>query len=214
MIDTKLILIEGVPGSGKTSTRQWLGKRLTQSNIKNRAFNEEEPEHPIPLDKFPCEPNYCEYKLSHWESINSKCDEYGIIVFESSLWLNDANPMYLWNYSFDEIKEHHKNIMSAIGDLEPVLIFFDHSDLSTFLRKLPNWKDDKWLRSVYKWLKKTPWFQSNQLTGFDGIFQMMEEWNPIYQELYHLFPSKKLLVIDAHDDWLNSYKKIEYFLDI
>lgn len=44
--NTKLILIEGLPGSGKTSTARYVKKILDEQNIANRLFLEGDLEHP------------------------------------------------------------------------------------------------------------------------------------------------------------------------
>jgi len=46
MNNTKLILVEGLPGSGKTSTARYVKQLLDEQNIANRLFLEGDLEHP------------------------------------------------------------------------------------------------------------------------------------------------------------------------
>lgn len=50
MKDTKLILVEGLPGSGKTSTARYVKQLLDKQNIANRLFLEGDLEHPADYD--------------------------------------------------------------------------------------------------------------------------------------------------------------------
>ena len=48
MLNTKLILIEGLLGSGKSTTAEHLGTFLQQQGIDGRWYLEEDDPHPIP----------------------------------------------------------------------------------------------------------------------------------------------------------------------
>ncbi|WP_339204628.1 hypothetical protein MHH56_26485 [Paenibacillus sp. FSL K6-3182] len=50
MNNTKLILVEGLPGSGKTSTARFVKQLLDEQNIANRLFLEGDLEHPADYD--------------------------------------------------------------------------------------------------------------------------------------------------------------------
>jgi thymidylate kinase len=47
MRDTKLIFVEGLPGSGKTTTASWLASRLAAERLMVNLFLEHQPEHPL-----------------------------------------------------------------------------------------------------------------------------------------------------------------------
>jgi len=42
-----LILVEGFPGSGKSTTAQWLARQWQQTGRACRWFYEEQPDHPV-----------------------------------------------------------------------------------------------------------------------------------------------------------------------
>lgn len=47
MLNTKLIIIDGIPGSGKSTSSQMLAEKLTNANIPNRFYSETEENHPL-----------------------------------------------------------------------------------------------------------------------------------------------------------------------
>jgi thymidylate kinase len=47
MRDTKLILVDGLPGSGKTTTATWLASRLLSDGHAVALYPENHPEHPL-----------------------------------------------------------------------------------------------------------------------------------------------------------------------
>jgi shikimate kinase len=50
MIDTKLILVEGLPGSGKSSFGQFVGLQLSRNNHNAQWFIECELNHPVQFE--------------------------------------------------------------------------------------------------------------------------------------------------------------------
>jgi hypothetical protein len=47
MRESKLIFVEGLPGSGKTTTAAWLASRLRSERVMVNLFLEHQPEHPL-----------------------------------------------------------------------------------------------------------------------------------------------------------------------
>ncbi|MFD0618141.1 hypothetical protein ACFQZR_11760 [Paenibacillus sp. GCM10027629] len=47
MIDSKIILVEGLPGSGKSTTAQFISQCLSDGGIANKWWYEEEEGHPV-----------------------------------------------------------------------------------------------------------------------------------------------------------------------
>ncbi|OZB96144.1 hypothetical protein [Paenibacillus sp. XY044] len=44
---TRLILIDGMPGSGKSTTGSFISERLNERNVLNRFYHELEDNHPL-----------------------------------------------------------------------------------------------------------------------------------------------------------------------
>lgn len=53
-MNTKLILVEGIPGSGKTSTAEYISSYLNQKNITNKLFKEGNLDHPADYESTAC----------------------------------------------------------------------------------------------------------------------------------------------------------------
>ena len=53
-MNTKLILVEGIPGSGKTSTAEYISSYLNQKNIANELFKEGNLDHPADYESTAC----------------------------------------------------------------------------------------------------------------------------------------------------------------
>lgn len=49
MLDTKLVLFEGIPGAGKSTTSRYMSLLLNRHGIKNTLIHELSSDHPINL---------------------------------------------------------------------------------------------------------------------------------------------------------------------
>jgi hypothetical protein len=49
-MNSKLIIVEGIPGSGKSSTAQFVSKKLSEHSILTYLYNEGSTNHPVALD--------------------------------------------------------------------------------------------------------------------------------------------------------------------
>ncbi|WP_339320320.1 hypothetical protein [Paenibacillus sp. FSL R10-2734] len=71
---SKLVLIEGLPGSGKTTTAQLVHEILTEMNIPSQLFLEEDLEHPADYD------GVAFFKKNEWDELLSTHENGSISV--------------------------------------------------------------------------------------------------------------------------------------
>ncbi len=114
MIHTKLILIEGLPGSGKSTSTTYLRGALQAKGFECRQYLEEDEPHPIPgLD----------YELKGlagkivplWEAFAEQAEaETGVTIIESRLWQNTAMYLYMGGYGVDEIFSFNRQVWDVL----------------------------------------------------------------------------------------------------
>ena len=54
MVETKLILVEGLPGSGKTTTARFVADWLKQRGVETAVFLEGNLDHPADVESVSC----------------------------------------------------------------------------------------------------------------------------------------------------------------
>src|SRR5262245_6768626 len=110
MIDMKLILVEGIPGTGKTTTTENLGTSLQQRGIECRWYFEEDNPHPIA--RLEMKLNELAEKLPmQWAAfVEQASQEKVVTIVESRLWQNTALFMFMDEYPIDEIIKCHQSV--------------------------------------------------------------------------------------------------------
>ena len=101
----RLILIEGLPGAGKSSTTVYLGEQFHQQGIHCKWFLEEDEEHPIDIKGIALKD--LSWKIIPlWESfLQDEVHDQNVTMVESRLWQNTALFMYMAEFPVGEIIE-------------------------------------------------------------------------------------------------------------
>jgi thymidylate kinase len=231
MIDTHLVLIEGLPGSGKSTTAQKLAADITNSGNSCQCFLEWDVDHPIPIgDDFALgkviassrerEPSM----LQQWQHIAQAARSQELVtVLESRFWQTSVMLMYIAGMPKEEVLASNQRVITAIQDLKPVLIYFAIDDPKMFAKRTIQLKDEEWQRQgipgswaqhIYDAVDPQPWLTRRGLKGLEGILAFWEEWAQVSDELYARLPFPKIKIRNPHVDWAKAMKQMQDFLSL
>lgn len=214
MVDTKLILIEGLPGAGKTTTAVQLGKYLQQLGRPCRWHLEEDDPHPIDCLKFKLK-DLPEKLPPLWIALTEQMlHEPTVAIIESRLWQNTALFMFMSEYAMEAILKVHQLVWQELAPLSPVLFYLQQDQVEIALRRLYDFRDQKWMDWALETTTKYPWFQARGLTDFAGWVQFFQAWQPVAEALFNDWPYAKTKISNPHDDWASAFDQIHQFLHI
>ena len=216
MIDSELFLIEGIPGTGKSTAAQCLLSRFVDHDIKARWFHEEERGHPLffpPMNiQNICEPgqvdNFIENWVSQWSKLPGLSGINGKQIITGYLFQNGVRILYVNNYGREEIVHFLLSIIKKIRPLKPFLLFFYTSDPAKFIEDTWTKRGRAWMRYFYGVDANTPFAVSRNLRGATASIVLWAQFQKFCKELYELIEIEKLIIDITGRDWSSYYKVI------
>ena len=136
MIDTKLILVEGIPGAGKTTTTEHVGTYLQQRGIGCRWYFEEDDPHPIACLEMKLQEIAVDLP-AQWAAFAEQASQEKVVtIIESRLWQNTALFMFMDEYPIAEIIKCHQLVWKELKPLAPVLIYLHQDGIEKAMKRL------------------------------------------------------------------------------
>ncbi len=230
MIDTKLILIEGVPCSGKSTTAETLAMAISVEGIQANCYLEWSDDNPIGIGE---EDDLAEIIATtrsreadifrQWESFSEdEKQKNAINIIESRLWQTHGMYLYLSGHSEEDVFESTSKLTSMIAALKPVLIYLAPADIEELHARVAREKNQKWREagkegSWEEWgtriYEQQEWFTRRSLTS-KAMARFFEEWASIADRLFEEFPFRKIKIEDPQTDWERTMDLIRDFIGI
>lgn len=228
----KLILLEGIPGSGKTTTTSNLEKQINDIGSKVKAYDEFNLDNPIRskmvdslrLNDPTLRSNDPEtsgqgadgiaidqsvYSLDQWSNLSERCNASDeVVILESRYWQNSLAPILLSGASDEKIFDEFKKIHARLKECSALLIFLQPLDVRSHLLHLLSSRKVEWGEFIAKTISDSAWAKKRNLTGQDAFFGFVEAWAELCNELFSMHEGQKIKLSEPHLDWDKSLSEI------
>jgi thymidylate kinase len=228
MKNCKLILIEGIPGSGKSTTAQYVSNVLGKNKIIHKWWYEEEKGHPVYIYKDHeslqqvvanlSNGNYREVidrALEQWEEISSfiqASDE--IIIVDSCLFGYLTWSLFPYNVPIIEIKEYALKVEGLISGCNPQLIYLYQNDIHTALTKICERRSGDTKKNFTNAATGSAYCLSRGLSGFDGLSTYWQDYRVLTDDLFNDLRMSRISINNSEGDWQLYNNEILKFLEI
>jgi hypothetical protein len=229
MLSTRIIFVDGLPGSGKSATAGYVGRELERRGISCRLLRERELDHPLNVgSELHPSGSTTGAQMFATYTVNSFVDEsvarWNVFVAEAKgaqfvnvldsypfqnsvrvLLRLDADPVLLSTYQ--------TRVEEKAAELGPVLIYLDAGDAERAVRGIAEQRGPAWTDYMIAVVTDCPYATARHLQGMSGVIAIMQAYKQLLDKSVARFPFPKLVLSNCHRHWQDCHAKILEFLD-
>ena len=222
MPQSKLILIDGIPGSGKSTTAQQLCLHLVKEGYDARWVYEHEKPHPIfgdfdvgqalqlGADELSA---FLASITSNWKNLASSVASAGqIVILESAFFQSPVSLQLLLNRTREEIIAHILEVERVIGKAEPGLIYFHQDDVGAALARVISRRGPSFAEFLVDQIRASPYGQARGVASFEGVVEAIKMARILTDHIFEKLGIRKIAIENSAGDWPRYRKVITSFL--
>lgn len=175
---TNLIMVEGLPGSGKSTTASMIAEELMKKGKKVICVDEGAQEHPADYENYDF-PNFeteREMILDKWHTFVEESDRETIYVFNCIFLQNPmCETMMRFGMDYTGSLNYISEISQIIKPLNPIIIYIEQHNVKEKISQILNERGNDWLNSVIDYHVSQGYGKQNNLSGFNGYIKCLEE---------------------------------------
>jgi len=228
MLRTRLIFVDGLPGSGKSMTAQYVASELERRGIPCRLLREREVDHPLNVggDLHPsgCATgarmfaeytigSFVEESLIRWNAfVRETLYSEHVFILDSYPFQNSLRILLQMDADLVTLARYQSRVEEVGADLDPVLIYFDPGDPERAFRAIAEQRGPAWTDYAIAVVTECPYALSRRLHGMDGALAVLTSYKLVLDEAVARFRFPRLMLSDCHLRWPNCHSKIREFL--
>lgn len=215
VLASHLIVLDGLPGSGKSTTGQWLTARLQTLGRKAYWLPEAQISHPLwwyqhwngteyqppdftntPVDTF------MENSLRKWEDFTESAQATDRLLVTESVFFQNAAAMFLMGGAMAaRLVEYAQAVQEITQDLHPVLIYFRQNDPSAALKEICALRGQAFEDELIRNMEQLPYLNQRGLKGLDGVAMLWSDIRAITDDLFDGYTIPKISIETSDGNW-------------
>ncbi|MBN2834348.1 MAG: hypothetical protein JXR48_05215 [Candidatus Delongbacteria bacterium] len=220
MVDTKLIIIDGMTGAGKSTTAHYIARQLLKNGLKVKWYHEEEHEHPLackPLDEKLSDDEkeklFVSEYLENWKKFTDEVLQGNeIIIIESYLLQYTIIPLIRYEWSVDKIAQFVLNLLEITTPLNPVVVSYFNKDVKRALNL--NWerRGEDWKKWYIERVSKSKYATSRNISGEEAAYQIWQKFMDVNIRLKEEIKLRSIFIDNGKQNWKEIRSEIANFL--
>ncbi len=205
MRETQLIFVEGLPGSGKTTTASWLASRLPSERLMVNLFLEHQPEHPLNVG-------------GHRHPSGYTTGEAFFLRYTSASFVQES--LQRWQaFVRGALQTEAISVLDSypFQNTVRVLMYFNHRDLIHAFHNLSHISAQRgktWTDYVVELVTHCPYAMARHLEGFSGALAVFRDYKQLTDSLLRQSRCPRLVLEDCAGGWEGCYQQIEACLGL
>jgi thymidylate kinase len=214
-----LIFVEGVPGTGKSTTAQFIAHQLTRHGRPAQWFYEEQTPNPFVPEIDPAEyrdwDHFIDLRVDRWrECARAFAESTESLVAESVLLQAPVFTMLRRDVEAGLIEGLLNRLADVIAPLRPTLIYLAHADPERAWRAIAARRGGDFAVKAVKRSEEWPYTRSRSLAGLDGVLAYWRAHGALCDRIASWLPMHTLRLDVSAGTWSTYRQQICAFLQI
>jgi hypothetical protein len=225
-----VIFVDGLPGSGKSTTAELIAEELARRGIPGRLLREREVDHPLNVgdDFHPSGSttgarmfatysvgSFVEESLARWNAFAAGArDSERVTVLDSYPFQNSVRVLLQMDVALDTLAAYQARVEEAVAELAPLLIYLDPGDAERSFREIAQQRGPAWTDYAIAVITGCPYASARSLRGMDGAVTLLGAYKQLLDEFVERFAFPKLALTGCHRRWPECHAKIRDFLGV
>jgi len=221
---SRLIFVEGIMGSGKSTTARWLARLYRRTSSPARPVPEARPH---PTNVFRNLPHWMQPWLdlsaeelmtrsyANWRAFVEKAvSAPHLFVFDGQLFHGDFTCLFLMNCPPQTLQQYVETVLQIARPLHPTLIYCYQTDVAQALDRIGAQRGQGWVEYQVNWKVPSPYGQQRGLAGTDGWKQLYQDYRRLTDLCLQNLAIPKLEIETSVGEWSSYQRRICKFLDL
>lgn len=222
MRNSKLIIVAGMSGCGKSTTAQQLSKQLECNGIKHLWMHEEIENHPIRDGEFKVGSLHTEKGMaanvtdmySRWERLVEEIDASGsVYVMEGCLYQMIIRYFFTANYPHEKITQFYDRIMQIMSKLNPTIVFVYRTDVKASFEQAFEVRGERWKKIILD-PEGDGYFTTHEYRGDESTYAMYEHYQQVANAMFERYQGSKIRLNTSDCDWGKHHQQLCAFLGL
>lgn len=222
MRNSKLIIVAGMSGCGKSTTAQQLARQHAQNGVKNLWLHEEMESHPIREGEFEAGHLHTEEGMAkniadmyeRWSKLVKEIDQSDCVyVMEGCLYQMIIRYFFNTNYPLEKITKFYDRIMEIIAPVNPTIVFLYKEDVKASFEQAFAVRGDRW-KNIILDPEGDGYFTTHEYTGDDSTFAMYEHYQQVANAMFERYQGNKIKLCTSDGEWSKHHQELAEFLGL
>lgn len=210
----RIILLEGQPGSGKSTLSENLYEKFIQRNTKCIIIDEYKQDSEIIGDYWedfnkPSEEVIVSFVKS-WEGFFNTVDKEAVVIMDNAL-LNQIQYLLSISTPTEDITDFFNKIINVFKTANVEMIFLD-GDSDIIIRRVNKVRKNGWGKRVANLLQSTPYQSARNREGIDGMIKFFSDSQMLKRKVLFNWIYPKVEIDVTNENWDECKEKVNEFV--
>jgi hypothetical protein len=208
----RLVIVEGIMGSGKSTTMRFIAKCLQTTGRQALPVHERTDPHPVRAtdelehwfepwrDVTPAQ--LAARALAKWGEFVETMRSCAVVpVMDGQLFHGDVTHLLLMEAEPALISNYIQALAAIIAPLNPFVLYLWQEDVEKAVRTVCAERGDEWIDYQVNWKLAAPYCVRRGFAGLEGLIALYRDYRRTTDDLFERLPVAKLAIENSGRDW-------------